>query len=510
MSDDELRATPVGFALSVLGLELYPWQAQAATWFELAPVKTVQGTVSTPNESGKSSYLIPTLVLWWLFVHPMGKVVVTTKSGLQLDSQILPAIRRHSAKFPGWAFNERKITTPTKGEAIFFTTDEAARAEGHHPLIDKFTGPVLIIVDEAKSVEEEIFDAIDRCGYSALLYTSSPGHMYGRFWESHTNLELTFKRMKVGLLDCPHIAPDKIARIIAQHGEHSPLTLSTLHGEFMLDGAESRFDFEGLELLQRISENTHNRAQRGVISEHEGTFTFMPDPRGWAWISEHPIEGRSYLAFADPMSGVSDGTKKDTHGCGVLREGFLDQNRTHNATELAAAIYVEDKEAFSGAACRWELSVLAHRLWLLSGYYGGCTIIPEENNYGNVLIRELLELGANVWRREEPDYMRSGRKSVVKWGYLTNKATKPHWVEAMAKAIFEQTFICRFKPAVAQLAAFIQNEDGSCEARPGAFDDFVAGIAIGLTVGAYKRLQEQAPLMPAYRAVKTVLNRAVS
>jgi hypothetical protein len=512
-SNFEIAAhTPVGFAEAVLDLPLYPWQDEVLTWFEAVPDETVRGTLCTPNGAGKDDRVIATLALWWVTAHARGRVVITSKDSRQLDEQTYPALSKHRGKLADWKFIERYIETPTGGKIILFTTDEPGRAEGWHRENDP-EGPLLIIVNEAKSVPEEIFQAFERCTYSALLYTSSPGHMHGTFWESHSRKELNFQRLKVGLADCPHIPPERIESITKKYGPRHPFTLSTLHGEFMLDGAESRFDFEGLEWLQRIAENTHGSARRGIISEHGGTFSFRPVEDGWAWISEAPAEGRAYLAFADPMKGEQSAgsAKRDTHACGVIREGYLDESRIDHPDELVAAIFVEDPEAFSGAACRWELSVLAHRLWLLAGYYGGCTIVPEENNYGGVLIKELLDLGADVWQREDPDHERTGRRTIRKYGFQTNTRTKRYWVEALAKAIFEQTFICRFKPAVAQFAAFIQNDDGTCEARPGAFDDFVAGVGIALSVGAYTRIAPPRVVRwPAMRREERTINRAVS
>lgn len=517
MSDPEseaaLLATPVGFAMEVLGMNLYPWQGAVITWFERAAVEIVKATLASPNGAGKDDRVIAALALWWVSVHERGRVVITSKDSRQLDEQTYPALSKHRGKLPGWKFIERYIESPSGGKIILFTTDEPGRAEGWHKEHD-VDGPLLIIVNEAKSVTEDIFQAFDRCTYNALLYTSSPGAMHGTFWESHTRAELGFKRMKVGLADCPHISPAKIERITTKYGARHPFTLSTLHGEFMLDGAESRFDFEGLTRLQDIAEATHSHGRRGVISENDGIFTFRPDPDGWAWISEEPRFGLAYSAFADPMKGEQSegGKKRDTHAAGILREGFLDANCIDHPTELVAAIFVEDPDEFSGAACRWELSVLAHRLWMLAGYYGECTIVPEENNYGGVLIKELLDLGADVWQREDMDHERKGRR-ILKYGYQTNSRTKRYWVEGLSKAIFEETFVCRFKPAVAQFAAFIQNDDGTCEARPGAFDDFVSGVGIGLTVGAYKRLMPPAPVPERHhypQPSRSVMKRAVS
>ena len=45
-------------------------------------------------------------------------------------------------------------------------------AEGHHSAPDT---SLLIIADEAKSIPEPIFEAVDRCSFNTLLLISSPG-----------------------------------------------------------------------------------------------------------------------------------------------------------------------------------------------------------------------------------------------------------------------------------------------------------------------------------------------
>src|ERR1700677_773514 len=169
-------------ARDITQLPLYHWQEEVLSWFDTWPRGRVKGALCTPNGAGKSERVVASLALWWLAVHPRGKVVITTRDSKQLDNQVFPAIRRHEGKFPGWKFVNRHITTPTGGRVVLFTTDEPGRAEGWHKEDDAL-GPLLIIVDEAKSVPDLIFQAIDRCTYNALLYVSSPGLKTGRFYD---------------------------------------------------------------------------------------------------------------------------------------------------------------------------------------------------------------------------------------------------------------------------------------------------------------------------------------
>jgi hypothetical protein len=241
-SDDpsDFLSSPIGFAELVLGLKLYPWQDEVLSWFEEPGTNRLKASLCTPNGAGKSERVVASLALWWLTVHPRGKVVITTKDGRQLDNQVYPAMSKHRQKLIGWKFVERRIDTPTGGSAVFFTTDEPGRAEGWHKE-DDINGPLLIIVDEAKSVPEPIFQAFDRCTYNAILYVSSPGMRSGRFFDSATKDNFGFKAKQVGLAECPHIPKERIEDIRRIYGEDHPFTRSTLYGEFMDEDGENQF-----------------------------------------------------------------------------------------------------------------------------------------------------------------------------------------------------------------------------------------------------------------------------
>lgn len=240
----ETLLSPVGFIMGLLRQALYDWQARFVSQCEMIFGRKKLSLVA-PNGSGKSAVIIAGLTLWWLGVHKKGRVVITTKDSKQLDNQIEPALRNHSGKLEGWKFIERRVENGTGGFAVLFTTDDAGRAEGWHQgfLEDGQPdpeAPLLIIVDEAKSVDEGIFQAIDRCTYNVLVYVSSPGLKNGRFYESQEH-DRGFTPMKVGLADCPHIPQERINDIIKTYGADHPFTRSTLYGEFMDEDSETMF-----------------------------------------------------------------------------------------------------------------------------------------------------------------------------------------------------------------------------------------------------------------------------
>jgi hypothetical protein len=221
---------------AALGIQLYGWQAKICLTIEQAATLTRKKiAVRAPNGVGKTQRIIALSVLRWLQRFPRGKAVVTSFDARQLGDQLWPALRAQAAKFPFWKWSEAEHTITSKegGRIRCFTTQDPGRAEGFHA--DEGC-PLLVVVDEAKSIEPEILQAIDRCSYSVLLYISSPGLMQGPFYDAFTANQDSFITFSVGLTDCPHIAKEKIADIITTYGEDSPFARSTLFGEFMSFG----------------------------------------------------------------------------------------------------------------------------------------------------------------------------------------------------------------------------------------------------------------------------------
>ncbi len=492
---EELESSFITFGEKVLGLHLYPWQCESVEPFDEAGEKLVQVSLATPNGSGKSAVVIPTLALGWLALFPKGRVVITTADGKQLDGQVMPALEAHRGKFDRWTFIEREIRTPTGGRLVAFTTDQAGRAEGWHKL-DDTEGPLLIIADEAKTIPEDIFSAIDRCTYNGLLLTSSPGSMQGRFYRSQMLAELGFIRIKIGLLDCPHIGQDKIDRIIAEHGATSPFTRSTLHGEFMEAEGELRFNRAGLdrlaemvETVRKMSSHDPERPQVGWVEEGTGLLpklVWTRDENGPLWICEHPVVGCQYIGFCDPATGAqAEGSKtRDGAAAGVMRLGYTDEKGVEHPDEPVAFLHGPNY-----GPVHWDNDIVVEALDVLLRYYGDPPANVESNNAGVEVIRMLQMGGRTVCRRKRRDHKNPGKLTEIV-GFQTNESSKREWVGALAVAIREQTLDCCYPPAVEQLQTFVVDEHGRGAAQSGKHDDFVTGIGLALVAKHWAKRYE--------------------
>lgn len=217
------RLSAIQFAVLVLKLKLYPWQARI-----LADVCGRQETAArTPNEAGKTSVVIAALALWCLHEYPGSTVVITSATARAVRTQVFAALEHHKEKFPGWHWKDTEIEDNHGGRILGFATDSGAKFEGFHAHPDR---PLLIIIDEAKTVQDDIFVAADRCNPSMLLLISSPGGNFGQFHDAFKRKGVSAHAVKVQ--DCPHISAERVDKMREKYGADSDIYRSMILGEF--------------------------------------------------------------------------------------------------------------------------------------------------------------------------------------------------------------------------------------------------------------------------------------
>jgi len=221
-------------------VELYPWQVEVADKF--AQENEDKGRVNeidlvAANESGKSKMVVAPCALWSVCQFDKAETVITTASGSQLDRQTGRYVKDYAARMNKvhggdlWTIQHRLLKFhPTDGIMDLFATDEAGKAEGWHQR--DFNSAFSIIVDEAKSVDDAVFTALDRChDAQRVLRVSSPAiGTQGYFYRAVTGGESWVRR--VSAYECPHISIHQINKIIKRYGLFSPITRSIIFAEF--------------------------------------------------------------------------------------------------------------------------------------------------------------------------------------------------------------------------------------------------------------------------------------
>lgn len=228
-------ARPSGFASGYLGMGLSGWQSEvmdASGW------GGSRVTLRCCNEAGKTTRILCGRILWHLAMWPKGMAVVTSGSWRQIQNQLMPALRGYGRLFSGWRFLNHSIVVGSDEKFIGFSTSDAGKFEGFHG--DRASGaPLFIGVDEAKSVDDQIFEAIERCNPDMLLLVSSTGDARGEFWRSHTSAGASYKRYHITVEDCPWISRERVDGAIRRWGREHPLIKSMFYAEFMTDDDRS-------------------------------------------------------------------------------------------------------------------------------------------------------------------------------------------------------------------------------------------------------------------------------
>lgn len=180
------------------------------------------------NGSGKDQFLIAAAMVWFALVGLKNRAICTSSSYEQIKGQTEPGIIElvnRCNRLLGKVFRSiefHHVCLATGSEIKLFATDDPKYAEGYHPWSG---GRMMIVMNEAKSIDEGIFQALTRCtGYSYWLEISSPGPKSGRFYRDAMRgiqypavCELNkFYTRHISAYDCPHIPKSHIDRQIEE------------------------------------------------------------------------------------------------------------------------------------------------------------------------------------------------------------------------------------------------------------------------------------------------------
>ena len=210
-------------------IHLHPWQLQLLE--ELGASNATAHSKSTyklalcaANGSGKDAFIVAPFTCWFALVNIRALILITSSSGVQLSAQTENYIKSLCESVNEYysstifRIRQRYIKCLLTGSEIrMFATDEAGKAEGYHPL--EANAKMAIIVNEVKSVSEEIMQALRRCtGYSHWLNVSTPGAPKGSFHQSCKNWTNV---RRIDYTVCPHMNDEERLEDLKNEGINS-------------------------------------------------------------------------------------------------------------------------------------------------------------------------------------------------------------------------------------------------------------------------------------------------
>jgi len=258
-------ADPVGYALDVL--QFFPWSKQRAI---LESVRDNDRTaVRSCHGIGKSA-AAGVAVLWFLATHTDSRVITTAPTYTQvvkiLWAGIRAQVRRAHARQQALDLPtplHAELTITEEWYALGISTNESERLQGHH----SSTGHMLLVVDEASGVAEDIFTAAEgflTSEHAKVLLIGNPTRVGGQFHRAFASERALWNQIHISVYDSPSYTgeevPAEVARAMPhagwaeqkrkQWGEKSTIYQVRVKGDFSDAGEDNVIGLAAIEAAQ--------------------------------------------------------------------------------------------------------------------------------------------------------------------------------------------------------------------------------------------------------------------
>ena len=281
------RNDPVKFVREVLKVEPDPWQAEL-----LNKVATGQRKISVRagHGVGKSAAASWTIVWYFLTKHPC-KIVLTAPTASPLFDALFSEVKSWIRKLPEAlqtlleVTSDRVVLLAAPQDA--FISCRTARAETPEAMAGVHSQNVLLVVDEASGIPEQVFEAASgslSAESCCFIMLGNPVRTSGTFFDSHNRLKKEFHTMHVSCVDSPRVSKEFIKEMAIRYSEDSSAFYVRVLGEFpklddetiislaLVEDAQNR-DIQMSEMTPKIwgVDVARFGSDQSVLAERQGT-----------------------------------------------------------------------------------------------------------------------------------------------------------------------------------------------------------------------------------------------
>ena len=245
---------PVRFVREMLGAEPYPYQVE---FLEALAEGERKMSVKSGHGTGKST-TASWAMLWFLLLRYPVKVVVTAPTSSQLFDAMFAELKRWINELPRELQELLNVKSDrvelVSAPAEAFISCRTARAETPEALAGVHSDNVLLIVDEASGVPEQVFEAAagSMSGHSATtLMLSNPTRSSGTFFESHNRMSNSWWTRTWSCVDSPLVSDEFVSEMEMRYGEASNAFRVRVLGEFPLSDDNTIIPYHLVEAAQQ-------------------------------------------------------------------------------------------------------------------------------------------------------------------------------------------------------------------------------------------------------------------
>ena len=243
-------ADPVGFVRDMLGVEPLPYQAE---FLEALAKGERRISIRSGHGTGKST-ASSWAMLWFLLLRFPNKIVVTAPTSGQLFDALFAELKRWINELPP-ALKSMLSVKSDRIELIAapseaFISARTSRAETPEALAGVHSDNVMLVVDEASGVPEQVFEAAagSMSGHSAVtIMLSNPTRSSGTFFESQTRLSGSWWTRRWSCVESPLVSNEFVDEMRLRYGEDSNAFRIRVLGEFPMADDDTIIPFHLIE-----------------------------------------------------------------------------------------------------------------------------------------------------------------------------------------------------------------------------------------------------------------------
>jgi len=226
---------PTLFVEKILGVTPDPWQQQVME----AVARGDRGvSIRSGHGVGKTACL-SWMALWWITVHWDAKCVISAPTSAQLHDAFLPEMKAWLKESPPefqamFNVKQDRIELEAAPERQIITA-RTSRAETPDALQGIHAGHVLLIVDEASGVPEQVYEAAAgsmSSEHAVMVLCGNPVRNTGYFYDTFGKLADRWTNFHVSCIDSGRVSEEYVEECRMRYGEESNTFRIRVLGDF--------------------------------------------------------------------------------------------------------------------------------------------------------------------------------------------------------------------------------------------------------------------------------------